>query len=32
MKVNITEIKAKVKMAGEKKNHPNILASGSITV
>jgi len=32
MKINITEIKAKINFAGEKKNHPNILATASITL
>ncbi len=32
MKINNIEISVKTKPAGEKKNHPNILASASITL
>ncbi len=32
MKINDVEITAKINFAGEKKNHPNILATASITI
>ena len=32
MKINSVEITAKINFAGEKKNHPNILATATITL